>query len=126
MTTVRAIIKDVSTHWISVTSTRRLVIMVGTAILIDPIMMEWVSDPRKMDKLIAHGALALVERVAVLAGRRRAWATCASFLPLHSTASLRYGARPPSIWVSRTVWSTYPSGERPACPRKKSHSITEC
>jgi hypothetical protein len=40
MTTVRAIIKEVRTHWICTTSTRRLVIMVGTAMLIDPIITE--------------------------------------------------------------------------------------
>jgi hypothetical protein len=32
--------KAVSTHWICITSTCRLVIMVGTAMLIDPIITE--------------------------------------------------------------------------------------
>ena len=66
--------------------------MVGTAILIDPIITEWVSDPRMIDRLMAHraegvvvlgarGALATAAAVA-LAGVCWAWATCYSFLPL--------------------------------------------
>jgi hypothetical protein len=96
MTTVRAIIKEVRTHWISVTSARRLVIMVGTAMLIEPIITEWVSDPRMIDRLMAHraegvvvrgalGARATVENAAAIVGRRRDGDTCYSSLALHRT-----------------------------------------
>jgi hypothetical protein len=54
ITTVRATIKAVSTHWICDTSARRLVIMVGRAIFTDPIMIEWVRLPRMIDRLMAH------------------------------------------------------------------------
>src|SRR5215510_3437550 len=69
ITTVRAIIKAVSTHWICITSARRLVIMVGTAMLIDPIITEWVRHPRMSDRLMAHraeGATAVAAPVAVV------------------------------------------------------------
>jgi hypothetical protein len=45
-----------STHWICVTSARRLVIIVGTAMLIEPIITEWVRHPKISDRLIAQGA----------------------------------------------------------------------
>jgi hypothetical protein len=54
MTTVRATIKAVSTHWICDTSARRLVIIVGRAIFTDPIIIEWVRQPRMIDRLMAH------------------------------------------------------------------------
>ena len=43
-----------STHWICDRSARRLVIMAGTAMLIDPIITEWVRQPRMSDRLMAH------------------------------------------------------------------------
>jgi hypothetical protein len=54
MTTVRATIKAVSTHWICDTSARRLVIIAGRAIFTDPIIIEWVRLPRIIDRLMAH------------------------------------------------------------------------
>jgi hypothetical protein len=69
--------------------------MVGTAMLIEPIITEWVSDPRMIDRLIAHraegvvrsalGARATVVDAAAMVGRRRDGDTCYSFLALHRT-----------------------------------------
>jgi hypothetical protein len=52
--TVWVIIKAVRTHWICSTSARRVVIMVGSATLTVPPMIEVVSDPRITAKLIPH------------------------------------------------------------------------
>jgi hypothetical protein len=68
--------------------------MAGTAMLIEPIIIEWVSDPRMIERLIAHRAEGVVVRgapgtraavgdVAAVVSRRRDGDTCDSFLPLH-------------------------------------------
>src|SRR5712692_1080507 len=56
MTIVRAIMKEVRTHWICVTSARRCVIIVGTATFTEPIITEFVSEPRIIDRLMAQRA----------------------------------------------------------------------
>src|SRR5262249_13328003 len=56
MTIVRAIMNALRTHWIWVTSACRWVIMVGTATFTEPIMIEFVNEPRIIDRLIAQRA----------------------------------------------------------------------
>src|SRR5262245_26450860 len=56
MTIVRAIIKEVKTHWICVTSACRWVIIAGTATFTEPIITEFVSEPRIIDRLMAQRA----------------------------------------------------------------------
>src|SRR5262249_15033754 len=56
MTIVRAIIKEVKTHWICVTSACRWVIIAGTATFTEPIITEFVSEPRIIDRLMAERA----------------------------------------------------------------------
>src|SRR5262245_57432470 len=56
MTIVRAIMKAVKTHWICVTSACRWVIIAGTATFTEPIITEFVSEPRIIDRLMAQRA----------------------------------------------------------------------
>src|SRR5437870_12905132 len=82
---------ELRTHWIWVTSARRCVIIAGTATFTEPIITEFVSEPRIIDRLMAQRAedtvtpgisavLAEAEEATCLAGERGGLGTCGSFL----------------------------------------------
>src|SRR5437870_4114500 len=82
---------ELRTHWIWVTSARRCVIIAGTATFTDPIITEFVSEPRIIDRLMAQRAedtvtpgisavLAEAEEASCLAGERGGLGTCCSLL----------------------------------------------